>query len=855
MPIPLRLLIAVWLCLLALSARAAAPLVLDDGQARIDAWPAVTLLSDPTQALPVDEVLRRSAQFAPPSAPHANLGPRSDAVWLRLPLQVPAAGRWVMEIDYPPLNRVDVHLLRGGELQPPQRLGSDQPFGQRPMPTRAHALTLDLPAGRHELLLRVHSNSTLVLPIGFYRPDRFLVHETQRQLLQGLLLGLALMLLAQSLANLVSLRQPVFGCYGLMLLGTTVFFASYTGIGQQHLWHEPHGLLGLLAPLSVLLGLAGGSLFAREALDMPRHHPRLAAGLKLVAALAVAAFAATVAGLLDYRQAQTVATLLGPSPLLLAVRSAMTQARAGDASARMMLFGWGAYLVGALAMAALLRGWLPATFWTQHLFQFATLLEMLAWMRVLSLRVEGVQRQAERVELEHQTLLSLAQTDPLTGLPNRRGLSQAMAAALQQCRPDQALAVYLLDLDGFKPINDRLGHDVGDALLVQVAQRLRGLVRSGDRVARLGGDEFVVVSAGMRSEADAQALGRKLLDAFRQPFDVDGQRCSVGLTIGFALAPQDGRDAAALLKCADAAMYAGKQAGRHCIRRGAAVPRCRRRPAAECRRGASAQADAAPAALRGQRLQARLAMGDDGFVHLLQQRQVVHRIAVEHRVPAPQRLAARRRPGLQPRHLAVAHVGPAQRAAGEAAVGADLAFGADQVVDAQRRGRGLGDEAVGGRAQQQLVALAPVLVQQRARADVQLRQHAGLHEALAQRLPLRRAAAGQGADVEVAEVLHRHRAGAVVALHLRVARREARAVEHAFVDQEAAPELVAVAVQQRVVEVEDRQRGRHHAGAFRCQALGRVKVWMPWRDSVRPMPESPQPDQGRRGLTRSQQFQ
>jgi len=128
----------------------------------------------------------------------------------------------------------------------------------------------------------------------------------------------------------------------------------------------------------------------------------------------------------------------------------------------------------------------------------------------------------------------------------------------------------MLDLDGFKPINDRLGHEAGDALLVQVGQRLRRNLRGSDMVARLGGDEFVIMAAGLPGEADAQRVGAKLLRAFDQPFDVAGQSCLVGITIGFALAPHDGADAASLLKRADAAMYVGKQAGRHTVRRGGA---------------------------------------------------------------------------------------------------------------------------------------------------------------------------------------------------------------------------------------------------------------------------------------------
>jgi diguanylate cyclase (GGDEF)-like protein len=233
-----------------------------------------------------------------------------------------------------------------------------------------------------------------------------------------------------------------------------------------------------------------------------------------------------------------------------------------------MLVGWALYLGGALATAGLLRGMLEPTFGILYLYPLATTIEMAAWMAVLGLRVQEIHRSADRARLESDALRALAHTDALTGLPNRRGLHDRLSAALPRGNPQQMLAVYLMDLDGFKPVNDRYGHDVGDALLVAVGKRLQANLRHDDVVARLGGDEFVVLCAGLSDEATAQALGSKLLQAFEEPLDAAGQICQVGLTIGYALAPLDGSTADELLKRADTAMYAGKQAGRGRMQRG-----------------------------------------------------------------------------------------------------------------------------------------------------------------------------------------------------------------------------------------------------------------------------------------------
>ena len=505
---------------------------------------------------------------------HANLGQRRDVVWLLLPLQaVGGDGRWVLDIDFPPLNRIDVLLLHDGKPVARHVLGRTIDPDQRPMRSRAHAVELQLvPGAPHLLLLRVATQSAMLLPITLSRPAAYFAREADTQLLQGLLIGVALTLLVYSLAHWLSLRDPMFLAYALVLSGITAFFISYVGIGQQHLWTGHTGLLRNLAPLAVLVALAGGSVLAASTLRTRRRAPWTHRGLMLVAASATVVFLAAMAGALDYRQTQTLVTLLGPMPMLLAIPMAWRQARGGDVMAVYMLLGAVSYMVGALCLAALLHGLLPVNFWTEHLFQFSTLLEMLLWTRVLGLRIAGVRHHAARAALEHASLVSLAHTDPLTGLPNRRGLQTALDAALPLCRGHSALAVFLLDLDGFKPINDRLGHDAGDALLVQVGERLRQQVRQGDLVARLGGDEFVIMAPGIPSGVEAMVLGRKLLRAFNQHFSVGGDVCHVGLTIGFALAPHDGTTADDLLKRADAAMYAGKQAGRNTVRRAGAVP-------------------------------------------------------------------------------------------------------------------------------------------------------------------------------------------------------------------------------------------------------------------------------------------
>ena len=289
-----------------------------------------------------------------------------------------------------------------------------------------------------------------------------------------------------------------------------------------------------------------------------------------MALVALTAAVLFVLGFISYGAASMVSTVLGPMSIFLGVHLAWQQARAGDEAARYVLLGWPAYGAGTIVMASLLRGFIDSKVWTQHAMQAGWIAEIVAWMHVLGVRAGAIRKQVLRAAHERELLTKLAHSDPLTGLPNRRGLDLALKDALAASGPGQGLAVFVLDLDGFKAVNDRLGHDAGDELLVAAASRMRARLRNGDVVARLGGDEFVVLAQNLTDEAVAWQVGRKLLEAFSEPFEIKGQSCRVGLTTGFALAPQDGSLASDLLKRADAAMYAGKEAGKGTVRRGGA---------------------------------------------------------------------------------------------------------------------------------------------------------------------------------------------------------------------------------------------------------------------------------------------
>ncbi|WP_210397501.1 EAL domain-containing protein [Motiliproteus sediminis] len=168
------------------------------------------------------------------------------------------------------------------------------------------------------------------------------------------------------------------------------------------------------------------------------------------------------------------------------------------------------------------------------------------------------------VKETEQQLEYLAHHDPLTELPNRMLFMARLKHGLQRARREgTSVALLFLDLDHFKKVNDSLGHAAGDQLLLQVAERLSGAVREQDTVARLGGDEFTLLLEGLVDHTPVDTIVSKLLERFREPFQIEGQWFHVTTSIGISISPQDGSDDTTLLRNADTALYKAKERGRN----------------------------------------------------------------------------------------------------------------------------------------------------------------------------------------------------------------------------------------------------------------------------------------------------
>lgn len=194
---------------------------------------------------------------------------------------------------------------------------------------------------------------------------------------------------------------------------------------------------------------------------------------------------------------------------------------------------------------------------------YMTGLAIFVWRRLLEEKQDRARWGKAEAELHEQR--TLAMIDPLTALPNRREFMAALKKpALRSV--DDAAAVYVLDLNGFKAVNDEYGHAAGDEVLQIVAQRFLAEVRDGDLLARLGGDEFAVLAPGVKSQHVANEIGSRFASTLSDDVTVHGRRHAIGVAIGVAFIPQDGSTAHDVLHCADLAMYEAKQVGGSALR-------------------------------------------------------------------------------------------------------------------------------------------------------------------------------------------------------------------------------------------------------------------------------------------------
>jgi diguanylate cyclase (GGDEF)-like protein len=590
-----------FICLLlaTLCGRAAPVLHLDAARDAVTPAGQLEVLEDRSGRMTLADAMTQ--HFLPLPGSGLSAGYRRSAYWLRLTVNAApgAAGPWLVEIRFPPLGRIDAWLPASGQSW---QMGNRLPFAARPVPHRNFVLPLMLQAGATQTLyLRVESEGSLVVPLRLWPQQAFWQHSASNYALQALYYGALLALALYNLLLFLSLRDRNYLAYVAFSLSMIVGQLAESGLGKQYLW--PNWLAwGDIAYCSgfAAAGLFGG-IFTRSFLATRRTAPRLDLALRaLLGAFAVAMLGSLV---LPYRWCAMLLAVAGALSALLAVLVGIQSVRRKQPGAGYFLGAWALLLIGVGLMSLRNLGLLPDNLFTANALQMGSALEMLLLSfaladRIQTARQEKEQAQADALASKEQLLFTLrrseqmleqhvsertrelaranarliasenklshmAHHDPLTGLANRLLLHERLNNALLMARREgRQVAVLVIDLDGFKPVNDTYGHETGDRLLVEVASQLREVVRSSDTVARMGGDEFVVVLTPLAGPDMLNTLADRLAEAVKQANRRIHPAAQVSASIGIALYPEHGDTIHSLLHKADQAMYAAKSQGR-----------------------------------------------------------------------------------------------------------------------------------------------------------------------------------------------------------------------------------------------------------------------------------------------------
>ncbi|WP_394337696.1 diguanylate cyclase domain-containing protein [Ectopseudomonas oleovorans] len=585
---------------------AAAPFTLTPSSSGLALNGNIELLEDTRGEINADNLdsAEIQARFQPANG-RASVGQSLTPWWIKLTLQrdADAPEQWALEVGSVTQLDLQLYLPDGQGGWHVRQSGERVAFAEsRDHPYRRMLFKLPtLDEQPLTLYLRVFDPAGNSFPMRIWQIDDLTQLATHENLGLGTIYGVILALLLYNLFILISLRDKAYFWYVLTTAFALVFIISMTGHGAQYLW--PNGAVPPWLDRVTLPSLWG--LFAcrfTQTLLQTRVYVRWAHHLlSMACGIYIIAIVLNLFGE-RYLAAWAIA-LLSLTSIPAALGSALIRWRQGFFPAQLYLYGYGLVLgsVGILLLRT--TGVLQPAEWNAYVFPLAVAAESILFSFALAYRIQILkqeravalqqadrektarlaQLQASADELQaavtartaelaatndqlrerERELRHAAFHDLLTELPNRRYLVERCESALAHAqRHNESVALMLIDLDHFKPINDRFGHAAGDLMLQVIAKRLREHVRAGDAVARLGGDEFAALICGSDAESQAREIAARLLAELSEPVHYGAERLRVTISIGVALYPSHANNFTGLYKIADQALYRVKELGR-----------------------------------------------------------------------------------------------------------------------------------------------------------------------------------------------------------------------------------------------------------------------------------------------------
>jgi diguanylate cyclase len=599
-----------WICALALvllprlGHAGPPPAAFGDDTHALDLSPYVEVLADPGHALGIETVAGGGADLgfgpAPPGGRLAGL--TSSAFWLRFRLTTAPGvrGPLVLEIDYPLLDHVELFEEQpaGGFVR---RVSGDAvPFSLRELAHAAPAFLVEPPGETPRTFhLRIRSSGSLQVPLRLMRYDAFVAHLETAQLVVGLFLGMLLILTATGLLLYALMRDRLFLLFAGFIGGYTLLQAALSGQAFALLWPDATTWASRAGPVLVVVTALFAAAFIRDFLES---RTRLPGVDRFFAALSAIGAGVILAAFVDVRWGIRLSALYATVLIGTAVVSALLLAARGFRPARYFAAAMSAFLIGMLIATLTYVGLLPYTGLTGQAMQIGTLLLAVMIAIAITTRIRDLQvararaaesaqkyltalnQELERLvrdrtkalERKNDELRELAARDSLTGLLNHRAVIEQFHHALNSAyRYREPLAVIMVDIDHFKAVNDRFGHQAGDSVLMTLARLLLQHVRAADVCGRYGGEEFLLLLP-KAVPGTAYELAERLRRQIHALELAELQGTRVTASFGVAELDLDGPAVSGdhLIRRADEALYQAKRLGRNrvcCAADGAAA--------------------------------------------------------------------------------------------------------------------------------------------------------------------------------------------------------------------------------------------------------------------------------------------